>query len=58
MPEDDWAEDPTRSILMNLESIAHTDLDKERNTRWISHEGKHAMKVMQCGMQYYMFAQE
>lgn len=43
-------EDPTRDILTNLDSIAYTELESERNTRWISCEGKAAMKVMQGGM--------
>lgn len=43
-------------IFHNIEDIAHTDLDAERNTKWISNEGKDAMLVMQAGMQYLMFA--
>ena len=50
--------DPATSVLNHLEELAYTDLDKERNTRWISHDGRQAAKIMQCGMQYYMFAQE
>ena len=41
-----WTDDPTRDILMNLEAVAFTDLDKERNTRFISLEGRHAAKVL------------
>jgi len=33
-------------ILMNIEDIAYCDIDDERNTSWVSHEGKEAMKVM------------
>jgi hypothetical protein len=29
-----------------MDAIAHSDLDADRNTRWISHEGKSAMHVM------------
>ena len=50
-----WTDDPTRDILVNLESIAYTDLNKERNTRFISEEGRSAAKLLQCGLQYYMF---
>lgn len=52
------ASDPANDILMNIEQIAYTDLDKERNARWISRDGRQAEKVLQCGMQYYMFAQK
>ena len=51
------ATDPTNDILMNLEQIAYTNMDKERNTKKISRDGRHAEKILQCGMQYYMFAQ-
>ena len=50
-----WTEDPSRDILVNLDALAYTDLNKERNTRFISAEGRQAAKVLQCGMQYYMF---
>ena len=43
---------------MNMEEIAYTNLDQERNARWISHDGRQAEKILQCGMQYYMFAQK
>ena len=43
-------EDPTRDILQNMDAIAHADLNADKQTRWISNEGKSAMKVMQCGM--------
>ena len=43
-------EDPSRDILRNLDDIAFTNLDQERNTRWISKEGKQAVKVMQAAM--------
>ena len=33
-------------------------MDKERNTRWIGEEGRKAAKVLQCGIQYYMFVQK
>ena len=51
-------EDATRDILQNLDQIATVDLQKERNTRWISEEGRNAMTVMQLGMQYFKFAQK
>lgn len=53
-----WTEDPSRDILVNLDALAFTDLNKERNTRFISAEGRQAAKVLQCGMQYYMFTQQ
>ena len=53
-----WTEDPSKDILINLDSIAFTDLNKERNTRFISQEGRHAVKLLQCGLQYYMFTQQ
>ena len=43
---------------MNIEQVAYTNLDKERNTRWIGEDGRKATKVLQCGMQYYMFVQQ
>jgi hypothetical protein len=49
-------DDATRDILLNLDQIATADLRKERNTRWISEEGRNAMTVMQLGMQYFTFA--
>ena len=49
-------DDPTKEILLNINSIAYADLNKERNTRWMSDAGKSAMVIMQLGMQYYMFA--
>ena len=39
-------EDPTRDILQNLESVAMCDLSQERNTRWISEEGRRAMQIL------------
>jgi hypothetical protein len=38
--------------------MAFSDLREERNCAWISNEGRDAMKVMQLGMQYLMFAQK
>ena len=51
-----WTDDPSRDILMNLEDVAFTDLSKERNTRFISSEGRQASKILQFGIQYYIFA--
>ena len=45
-------------ILLNIDQVAFTNLDKERNTRWIGEEGRKAAKVLQCGIQYYMFVQK
>jgi len=53
-----WTDDPSKDIMINLDSVAYTDLNKERNTRFISNEGKQAAKVLQCGLQYYMFTQQ
>lgn len=50
--------EPVNDILLNIESVAYTNLDKERNARWIGEEGRKATKVLQCGMQYYMFVQK
>ena len=50
--------EPTNDILMNIEQVAYTDLDKERNSRWIGEDGRKATKILQCGMQYYMFVQK
>ena len=47
--------EPVNDILLNIDQVAYTNLDKERNTRWIGEEGRKAAKVLQCGMQYYMF---
>ena len=47
--------EPANDILLNIEQVAYTNLDKERNTRWIGNEGRKATKILQCGMQYYMF---
>jgi hypothetical protein len=55
LPE--WTDDPTRDILINLDALAYTNLDRERNTRFISSEGRDAAKVLQFGIQYYIFAQ-
>ncbi len=38
--------DPTKEILQNIEDISYVDLNKERNTRWISDEGRKALTVM------------
>lgn len=38
--------DPTREILQNLEDIAFVDINKERNTRWISQEGRTALSIL------------
>lgn len=45
-------------IISNLSSIAHCDLNNERNCSYMSEEGRKAMQVMQCGMQYLLFAQQ
>ena len=50
--------EPTNDILMNIEQVAYTNLDKERNSRWIGEDGRKATKILQCGMQYYMFVQK
>ena len=50
--------EPANDILLNIEQVAYTNLDKERNTRWIGNEGRKATKILQCGMQYYMFVQK
>ena len=44
-------------IFLNIEDIAHTNIHQEKNTKWISPEGRDAMTIMQAGMQYLMFAQ-
>ena len=51
----DSSYEPTNDVLMNIDSIAHTNLDRERNARWIGEDGRKAAKMLQCGMQYYMF---
>lgn len=43
-------------ILMNAKDISTFNLNKDRNCRYISQEGKQAMKLMQFGMQYFCFA--
>jgi hypothetical protein len=43
--------------LQNIEDVAFADINKERNTRWISHEGRSALTILQFGLQYYQFAQ-
>ncbi len=43
-------------IFHNIEDIAHTNIHEERNTKWISPEGRDVMTIMQAGMQYLMFA--
>lgn len=48
--------DPTRDILLNLEDLMFTDIDQDRNTRWVSQEGKDALTVLQLSLQYYNFA--
>ena len=50
--------EPAADILMNMDQVAYTNLDKERNARWISNEGRQIEKILQCGMQYYMFVQK
>ena len=40
------ASDPTNDILMNLEPIAYTNMDRERNTKKISRDGRHAEKIL------------
>ena len=40
-----------------MDAISKADLNTDRQSRFISHEGRSAMKVMQCGMQYFIFAQ-
>ena len=50
--------EPANDILLNIEQVAYTNLDKERNTRWIGNEGRKAAKILQCGIQYYLFAQK
>ena len=35
--------DPTREILQNIEEVAYTDINRERNTRWISQDGRIAL---------------
>ena len=45
-------------ILQNLEQIAFTNFKDDRNGQWLSLEGQQVLKTMQCGMQYYMFAQK
>lgn len=47
--------EPANDILLNIEQVAFTNLDRERNSRWIGADGRKAVKVLQCGMQYYMF---
>ena len=42
--------DPTKEILQNIEDISYVNLNKERNTRWISDEGRKALTVMQFGL--------
>jgi hypothetical protein len=39
-------DDPTREILSNLEAVSFCDLNQERNTRWISDEGRQAATVL------------
>ena len=50
--------DATSHILANLGSIAYCDMEKDRNGRWLNHDAKKLMKVIQYGLQYYMFAQK
>ena len=50
--------EPINDILLNMEQVAYTNLDKERNSRWIGEDGRKATKMLQCGMQYYMFVQK
>ena len=50
--------EPVNDILLNIEQVAYTNLDKERNCRWIGEDGRKAAKFLQCGMQYYMFVQK
>ena len=50
--------EPAGDILMNIDQVAYTNLDKERNARWISGEGRKIEKVLQCGIQYYTFVQK
>ena len=54
----DSSVEPANDILMNIDQLAYTNLDKERNTRWIGQDGRKAAKMLQCGMQYYMFVQK
>ena len=44
--------------MLNIEQVGFTDLEKERNARWMSKQGKTAVKTLQCGIQYYIFAQK
>ena len=38
--------EPVNDILLNIDQVAHTNLDKERNTRWIGEDGRKAAKVL------------
>lgn len=46
LEDDGISSDPANSVLKHLDEIAYTNLDKERNTRWISHDGRKAEKIM------------
>jgi len=50
--------DFTTHILQNMDSIAFSDFDQDRNCRQATADAKKAVKIMQYGMQYYMFAQK
>ena len=54
----DSSYEPANDVLMNIEQVAYTNLDKERNARWIGEDGRKVVKTLQCGMQYYMFVQK
>ena len=33
-------------------------MERDRNGRWLNHDAKKLMKIIQYGLQYYMFAQK
>jgi hypothetical protein len=44
-------------LRQNLNDLAFSDMREEQRCVWISHEGMHAMRVLQMGMQYLMHQQ-
>ena len=42
----DSSYEPANDILLNIDQVAYTNLDKERNSRWIGEEGRKVTKIL------------